>query len=72
MSKRRESCCAVALDCTLPLRATLPLALRQTELDKAATEIGSEVPAIQGDVTRLEDLERVYAQIREKHGRVDT
>ncbi len=45
---------------------------RQTELDKAATEIGSQVTAIQGDVTRLEDLERVYAQIKDKHGRVDT
>ena len=45
---------------------------RQTELDKAATEIGPKVTAIRGDVTRLEDLERVYAQIKEKHGRLDT
>ena len=45
---------------------------RQVELDKAAREIGPQVTAIQGDVTRLEDLERVYGWIKEKNGRLDT
>ncbi len=45
---------------------------RQTELEKAAAEIGTQVFPIQGDVTRLDDLDRVYAQIEEKHGKLDT
>jgi NAD(P)-dependent dehydrogenase (short-subunit alcohol dehydrogenase family) len=44
---------------------------RQAELDKAAQAIGRNITAVQGDVTRAADLERLYARIAEERGRVD-
>lgn len=44
---------------------------RQTELDHAASLIGRNVTAIQADVTKLEDLDRVYAAVLEARGHVD-
>ena len=44
---------------------------RQAELDAAAASLGANVEAIQGDIARLDDLDRVFARIRERHGRVD-
>jgi NAD(P)-dependent dehydrogenase (short-subunit alcohol dehydrogenase family) len=44
---------------------------RKAELDAAAKEIGSNVTAVQGDVARLADIDRLYALVKEKHGRVD-
>ncbi|WP_247880565.1 SDR family oxidoreductase [Ochrobactrum sp. Q0168] len=44
---------------------------RQEELDKAVAEIGSDVTAVQGDVSRLEDLDRLFGTVRAKHGRID-
>jgi NAD(P)-dependent dehydrogenase (short-subunit alcohol dehydrogenase family) len=44
---------------------------RQAELDAAVKEIGSNVTAVRGDVSDLADLDRLYATVREKHGRVD-
>ncbi len=44
---------------------------RQKELDEAVAEIGSGVTAVQGDVTRLEDLDRLFDQVRARHGRID-
>lgn len=44
---------------------------RQEELDKALELIGHEAIAIKGDVSNLEDLDRVYAQIKTAKGRVD-
>ncbi|MGH9652833.1 MAG: SDR family NAD(P)-dependent oxidoreductase, partial [Bryobacteraceae bacterium] len=44
---------------------------RQEELDKAAAEIGSNVTAVQGDVSRLEDLDRLFETVRAEHGRID-
>src|ERR1700679_626754 len=44
---------------------------RQAELDAAVASIGSNVTAIQGDVAKLEDLDRIYAQIGKEKGRVD-
>ena len=44
---------------------------RQPELDAAVASIGSNVTAIQGDVTKLEDLDRIYAQIGKEKERVD-
>ncbi len=35
---------------------------RQEELDKAVAEIGSDVTAVQGDVSRLEDLDRLLGR----------
>ena len=44
---------------------------RQPELDAAVASIGSNVTAIQGYVTKLVDLDRIYAQIAKEKGRVD-
>lgn len=44
---------------------------RQAELDAAAKDIGRNVTAVRGDVTNLADIDRLYATVKEKHGRVD-
>ena len=44
---------------------------RQPELDAAVASIGSNVKAIQGDVTKLADLDRIFAQVGKEKGRVD-
>jgi NAD(P)-dependent dehydrogenase (short-subunit alcohol dehydrogenase family) len=44
---------------------------RRPELDAAVASIGSNITAIQGDVTKLADLDRIYAQIGREKGRLD-
>ncbi len=44
---------------------------RKRELDEAARYIGRNITAVQGDVSRLEDLDHLYATVREKHGHLD-
>ena len=44
---------------------------REAELASAEREIGKNVRAIQGDVARLEDLDRLFAQIHQLKGRLD-
>ncbi|MBZ9706666.1 glucose 1-dehydrogenase [Mesorhizobium sp. ESP7-2] len=44
---------------------------RQEELDRAVEEIGSAVTAVHGDVSRLDDLDRLFAAVRAKSGRID-
>jgi NAD(P)-dependent dehydrogenase (short-subunit alcohol dehydrogenase family) len=44
---------------------------RQAELDKAVSLIGKNVTAVQGDVTNLDDLNRVAAAVRAEKGIVD-
>ena len=44
---------------------------RQKELDSAVLEIGAGVVAIQGDIANLADLDRMFATIRERSGRLD-
>ena len=44
---------------------------RQPALDAAVESIGSNVTAIQGDVAKLSDLDRIYAQISKERGRLD-
>lgn len=44
---------------------------RQAELDKAVAEIGHGAVGVQGDVASLADLDRIYATIKEKAGRID-
>lgn len=44
---------------------------RQEELDKAVAEIGHDVRALQGDVSKLDDLDRIVATIREEKGHLD-
>ncbi len=45
---------------------------RQASLDDAVKQIGSNVTAVQGDVAKLDDLDRLFAQIKSEHGRLDT
>ena len=44
---------------------------RKAELDAAVAAIGRDVTALQGDVSRLDDLDRVFATVKEMRGRVD-
>ncbi|MDQ2733647.1 MAG: SDR family oxidoreductase [Pseudomonadota bacterium] len=44
---------------------------RQEELGKAVKEIGGNVTGVQGDVSKLADLDRLYAAVKAGHGRVD-
>ena len=44
---------------------------RQIELDKAVELIGSGVTAVQGDVSHLDDLDRLFAAVRAKSGRIN-
>jgi NAD(P)-dependent dehydrogenase (short-subunit alcohol dehydrogenase family) len=44
---------------------------RQAELDKAAKEIGKNVAAVTCDVSKLEDLDRLYAEVAVKKGKID-
>ena len=45
---------------------------RQKELDAAVKEIGGNVTGVQGDVSRMADLDRLYDTIRKQKGRLDT
>jgi len=44
---------------------------RQEQLDAAVREIGNNVTAVQGDVANLVDLDRLYAAVKVKKGRID-
>lgn len=44
---------------------------RDAELTAAAKEIGQNVTAVQGDVSNLNDLDRLFAQIKQEKGRLD-
>ena len=44
---------------------------RQSELDKAASEIGRNATAVRGDVSNLEDLDRLYAAISSQNRKID-
>lgn len=44
---------------------------RQAELDAAVETLGGNALGVKGDVSNLSDLDRLYATIREKIGRLD-
>ena len=44
---------------------------RQSELDAAVKQIGENVTAVQGDVSNLSDLDRLYAAVKQQDSRVD-
>ena len=44
---------------------------RKPELEKAAAELGENAAAIQADAGNLEDLDRMYAEIKEKKSKLD-
>jgi NAD(P)-dependent dehydrogenase (short-subunit alcohol dehydrogenase family) len=43
----------------------------QAKLDAAVRKIGSNVTGVQGDVARLDDLDRLFAQIKKEKGKLD-
>jgi len=44
---------------------------RQSELDKAVTAIGGGATAVPGDISNLDDLDRIYETIKARAGRID-
>jgi len=44
---------------------------RQAELDKAVKAIGSQVKSVRADSSNLDDLDRLFAQIKQEKGRLD-
>src|SRR5437899_5494677 len=44
---------------------------REAELAAAVKEIGSNVTGVQGDVSNLGDLDRLFAQIKQEQGKLD-
>jgi NAD(P)-dependent dehydrogenase (short-subunit alcohol dehydrogenase family) len=44
---------------------------RDTELAKAVKEIGKNVTAVRGDVSKLPDLDRLFAQIKREKAKLD-
>ncbi|HET6806364.1 MAG TPA: glucose 1-dehydrogenase [Frateuria sp.] len=44
---------------------------RQAELDAAVAQIGEKAVAIRGDIAVAADLDRIFATIAERHGRLD-
>jgi len=44
---------------------------REAELAQAIKEIGRNVTAVQGDVSNLGDLDRLFARIKREKGRLD-
>ena len=44
---------------------------RQNELDKAVKQIGKNVTDVQGDISNLADLDRLYETVKEQRGRID-
>ena len=44
---------------------------RRQELDTAVKEIGRSVTAVQSDVSKMEDLDRLFGQIKREKGKLD-
>src|SRR5580704_11802451 len=44
---------------------------REAELDAAAKEIGRNVTRVQGDVSNIADLHRLFDQIKREKGKLD-
>jgi len=44
---------------------------RKSELDAAVEQIGGNVTAVQGDVSNLADLDRMFSTVKELKGRID-
>jgi NAD(P)-dependent dehydrogenase (short-subunit alcohol dehydrogenase family) len=44
---------------------------RDKELEEAAASIGKNVTTVVSDVSRMEDLDRLYAVVKEKHDHID-
>jgi NAD(P)-dependent dehydrogenase (short-subunit alcohol dehydrogenase family) len=44
---------------------------RQTELDEAVKEIGKNIIGVQGDISNLADLDRLYSTVKQQKGQID-
>jgi len=44
---------------------------RQAELDEAVRQVGKHVTGVQGDVSNLADLDRLFATVKQQQGRLD-
>jgi NAD(P)-dependent dehydrogenase (short-subunit alcohol dehydrogenase family) len=44
---------------------------RQSELDAAVKRIGRNIAGVQGDVSNLKDLDRLYDTVKQQEGRID-
>ncbi|NTE89006.1 SDR family NAD(P)-dependent oxidoreductase [Agrobacterium rubi] len=44
---------------------------RHEELDRAVETIGAGVTAVQGDVSRMDDLDQLFETVRDRSGRID-
>jgi NAD(P)-dependent dehydrogenase (short-subunit alcohol dehydrogenase family) len=44
---------------------------RQSEVDKAIKDIGRNITGVQGDVSNLEDLDRLYDTVKQQKGQID-
>ncbi|HWJ78459.1 MAG TPA: SDR family oxidoreductase [Niallia sp.] len=44
---------------------------RQNELDKAVNQIGKNITGVQGDISKLEDLDKLYDLIKQEKGKLD-
>jgi NAD(P)-dependent dehydrogenase (short-subunit alcohol dehydrogenase family) len=44
---------------------------RQSEIHNAVNQIGENVTGVQGDVSNLADLDRLYASVKQQKGRID-
>jgi NAD(P)-dependent dehydrogenase (short-subunit alcohol dehydrogenase family) len=44
---------------------------RQSEVDAAVKQIGKDVTGVQGDVSKLADLDRLYSEVKQQKGHVD-
>lgn len=44
---------------------------RQSELDASVSEIGHDVTGVQGDVSKLADIDKLYAAVKKQKGKLD-
>jgi NAD(P)-dependent dehydrogenase (short-subunit alcohol dehydrogenase family) len=44
---------------------------KQAELDKAVKELGSNITAVQGDISNLDDLDKLFKLVKEEKGSLD-
>lgn len=44
---------------------------RKAELDAAVREVGNNITGVQGDVAKLDDLDKLYAAVKEQKGKLD-
>jgi NAD(P)-dependent dehydrogenase (short-subunit alcohol dehydrogenase family) len=44
---------------------------RQKELDEAVRKIGGKVTGVQGDMSKLADIDRLYDAVQQKHAQID-